>query len=538
MSFQSCKQKAQGHCDTGTSSSMDDHSPPSSGVCHEFKPTVDSTAPRAKRLLHSSEQVQALQSAKKACVLSHDCSTPDPARELLLCSPGPACFQGSPCFLDDAGHNNPVASFSASKYDDVAISLDTSRCFDGSEPDDALLELSDSKEGNSPFSFTEEEIQEILADDCVESEQYLTRKTVLSQNVDGESEKDESRRSSGASAVREGVITENPNELSRECSSVSSEGYPSLPNESAGLDENLPQLTQVTRILFDLDIQELLNLSPIDAGDVDELLEDNCLEEAKKEALETASNDKAAHSCDLEASLEELMSNGWQSLRKTPSTSSHVPDFGAGGERCVPSANHSPAEGGSVPLVLMCSTPSSAFESQELPKATKSRFSRKLSFPEGDEDSTEAEQPSISVESGGTAGGQIEQEEATSGKKPGKVIPVSQEEEESLKQWICALEAELEPFYPECAHPYEESCSSCNSLIQEPSTAEGERKVFVKSSCRLGIQPNRQHRLSQLPLEHLLSGLTVTLCGTSGHLDLQQCLAWEMQRGKMIPRKF
>lgn len=153
-------------------------------------------------------------------------------------------------------------------------------------------------------------------------------------------------------------------------------------------------------MLFDLDIQELLNLSPTDAGDVGELLEDNCLEEAEKEALETVSSDKTAHSCDLEASLEDLMSNGWQSLRKTPLTSSHMPDFcDDGGGRCVPSANHNPAEDGSVPLVLRCSTPSSGSESQEVPKATKSCFSRKLSFLEGDEgDSTEAEQPSNSME--------------------------------------------------------------------------------------------------------------------------------------------
>ncbi|XP_030360913.1 S100P-binding protein isoform X3 [Strigops habroptila] len=470
---------------------MDNHSPYSphpSGfcLCHDFKPTVDSTVPRAKRLLDSSEQVQALRSAKKACVLGHDCSTPDPARKLLLCSPGPACFQGSPCFLDDADHDNLVASSSASKYDDVAISVDTTRCFDDSEPDDALLELSDSEEGSSPFNFTEEEIQEILADDCVECEQHLTRKRALSQNVNGESEKDESSRCIGASATTEGVTTEDPNEpLSRECSSVGSEGYPSLLNESAGLDENLLPSAQVIRMLFDLDIQELLNLSPIDA-DVGELLEDSSLEGAEREASEAISNDNTAHSCDLEGSLEGLVSNGWQSLRKTPFTSSHVPDFrGDGVARCVPSANHNPAEEGSVPLVLMCSTPSSGCKSQELPKATRSCFSGKLGFPEGDEgDSTEAEQPSNSMKSGGTAGGQTEQEETTSGKKPGKVIPVPQEEEESLKQWTCILEAELEQkthLYPECAHPYEESCSSCTSLIQEPSTAEGERKVFVKS---------------------------------------------------------
>ncbi|NWI27497.1 S1PBP protein, partial [Sula dactylatra] len=98
--------------------------------------------------------------------------------------------QGSSHFLDDTGHDDLVASSSVSKDDDVAISLDTTRCFDDSEPDDCLLELSDGEEGNSPFNYTEEEIQEILADDSVESERYLSRKSTLSQNVNGESEKD------------------------------------------------------------------------------------------------------------------------------------------------------------------------------------------------------------------------------------------------------------------------------------------------------------------------------------------------------------
>ncbi|NXJ88824.1 S1PBP protein, partial [Corythaixoides concolor] len=97
---------------------------------------------------------------------------------------------GSPCFLDDSGHDDLVASCAVSNYDDVAISLDTTRCFDDSEPDDSLLELSDGEEGNSPFNYTEEEIQEILADDCVESERYPTRRSTLSQNVNGESEKE------------------------------------------------------------------------------------------------------------------------------------------------------------------------------------------------------------------------------------------------------------------------------------------------------------------------------------------------------------
>ncbi|NXA50213.1 S1PBP protein, partial [Nothocercus julius] len=98
--------------------------------------------------------------------------------------------QESSLFLDDTGPDELVASSSQSKYDDVAISLDTSRCFEDSEPDDSLLELSDSEQGNSPFNYTEEEIQEILADDCLGSEQYTTRKSTVSQNVNGESEKD------------------------------------------------------------------------------------------------------------------------------------------------------------------------------------------------------------------------------------------------------------------------------------------------------------------------------------------------------------
>ncbi|NXF56907.1 S1PBP protein, partial [Ciccaba nigrolineata] len=98
--------------------------------------------------------------------------------------------QGSLHFLDDTGHDDLVASSSVPKYDDVVISLDITRSFGDSEPDDSLLELSDGEEGNSSFSYTEEEIQEILADDCVESEQYLTRKSSLSQNINGESEKD------------------------------------------------------------------------------------------------------------------------------------------------------------------------------------------------------------------------------------------------------------------------------------------------------------------------------------------------------------
>ncbi|XP_025953917.1 uncharacterized protein LOC112982051 isoform X1 [Dromaius novaehollandiae] len=186
---------------------MDDHSPHTFGLSHshEFKPTVNNTVPRAKRPLDSPREAQVLQAAKKACVLSHHCSIPCPSEKLLLCSPDSACFQGSSHFLDSAGHDEVVASCSESKYNDVATSLDTARCFDDSEPDDSLLELSDSEQGNSPFNYTEEEIQEILADDCLGSEQCTTRKSTVSQNVNGESEKDVSSSCTGASVISEDV---------------------------------------------------------------------------------------------------------------------------------------------------------------------------------------------------------------------------------------------------------------------------------------------------------------------------------------------
>ncbi|XP_068274183.1 S100P-binding protein [Nyctibius grandis] len=468
---------------------MDDHSPQAFGLCrcHEFQPAVHSTVPRAKRLLDSTEQVQALQSAKKACV-SCQCSTPDPSEKLLLCSPDSACFQGSSHFLDDTGHDDLAASSAAAKYDDVPISLDTSRCFDDSEPDDSLLEPSDSEEGNSSFSYTEQEIQEILADDCEQSEQYLTRKSDLSQNGNGESEKDESSSCAGASVINEDAnvaseITETPSvPLSRECSSPGSE---CCPNEIAGLDENHLQSAQVTDMLFDLDIQELLTLSPIDADYEDQPLEDEWLEEAERGASEAIRNDcleddKTASSCVLEESLEGLVSNGWQSLDvdclgETPFVSRDV--SGCCGDdqvgRSVPFSDlvcgQSAAGGSSAPVLPRCPTPSSASRNQELSKATERCFSRKLDFPEddGEQESSEVEQPSNSIKSSHTAVGQIGQEEATSGEKPGKVMP---QEEESLNQWTCVSEAEPEQkkhLYAACACPCEENGSSYTRQHQD-----------------------------------------------------------------------
>ncbi|XP_071623657.1 S100P-binding protein isoform X2 [Heliangelus exortis] len=460
---------------------MDEHSPRASelGLCLEFN---QSPLPRPKRLLDSAERVQALQSAKKACGLSHPCSTPDPGEKLLLSSPDSACFQGSSPFLDNTGEDDDLVASSVSKYDDVAISLDTTRCFDESEPDDSLLELSENEEGNFPFNYTEEEIQEILADDGAEAERHLGRRT-QSQNGNGESEKDEISSCTGASVISDDtdITAEPPNEpLSREDSPPGAEGYPSPLRESPHLDENHLRSAQVTRMLFELDLQELLSLSPIDADYEYQLLEDSFLEAVTKEASEEVINDcleneEAASSCLLQESSEELTANGQQSLGVDslgiPVASGHKPDCcGDGVEGSVSSSDflsgQSSAEKTLPAGVLRCPTPSSVFRNQELSEAPKRCFSGKLDSPEdeGRQEPSEAEQPSSSTLLSETAVGQIEQEKTTRAKKPGEVIPVLQEKER-LHQGTCISEVDLKQkkhFYPENAHPCEESSGSCS----------------------------------------------------------------------------
>lgn len=170
-----------------------------------------------------------------------------------------------------------------------------------------MLELSDSDQGNSPFNYTEEEIQEILADECLECEQHITRKSTLSQNVSGESEKDVSSSCTGASVISEDA-------------KVASE----ITEKS-----KVPLSVQVTDMLFDLDIDELLNLSPIDADYVDQPLEDNYLEEVEVINDHIACDQTDASDCFPRKSSGWLMPKDEQTLGvdclgKTSSTGTDV----------------------------------------------------------------------------------------------------------------------------------------------------------------------------------------------------------------------
>lgn len=170
-----------------------------------------------------------------------------------------------------------------------------------------MLELSDSDQGNSPFNYTEEEIQEILADECLECEQHITRKSTLSQNVSGESEKDVSSSCTGASVI---------NEDAKVASEITEKS-------------KVPLSVQVTDGLFDLDIDELLNFSPINADCVDQPLEDNYLEEVEVINDHIACDQTDASDCFPRESSGWLMPKGEQTLGvdclgKTSSTGTDV----------------------------------------------------------------------------------------------------------------------------------------------------------------------------------------------------------------------
>ncbi|XP_041316728.1 uncharacterized protein LOC121349933 [Pyrgilauda ruficollis] len=413
---------------------MAESCPPSPGLRQGSR---QEPVPRAKRLSDSTAQLQALQSAKKACVLGRDCSTPKPAGNPLLPSPG----SGYSLFLDESGQEELGAGFSVSKYNDVAISLDISRCFDDSELDDSLLELSGSEKGNSPFDYTEEEIQEILADDSMEAEQQqLAAESHLSQSESGKSEQAQSSGCTvGTSLSEASEVTQEAKEA-QEHPSGSSGCDPGFLGGTAALD-GAQRLQQE----LDLDLQELLSLSPFAAACADEALEENNLERETLDAMidDCLGYSTAAGSCITEISLERVMPKGQESLARDCLGKSVL----SSGIPCGQSrGDESPAS--VLPL------------KKELPKATVSSLSRKSGSPEDAEgESRGAEQPPGSTKLRDTAVGQSGQEEPPSWKKSGKVIPVPEEEEERPKQRTCISEAQPEQkrrFSPGCANPSEE----------------------------------------------------------------------------------
>ncbi|XP_065433194.1 S100P-binding protein isoform X2 [Chrysemys picta bellii] len=467
---------------------MEDSSPHSFGlgVYHNHKVTlVNDTIPRTKRPLDLLEEDEPLQSdAKKRRHLSHYCSTPCPSKKLSLCSPDSACFLGSSGCLDDTELENIVIRVSLPEDSVVALSVNTARCFDDSEPDDSLLEPSDDEQGNSPFNYTEEECREMLADDCLGDDQNSTGESALvNQEVWGQSEKEVSSNCNLASVPPEGTETSfrtidelvSNESLSQTGSSVNPGYFQILEDETANsegeecLNVDCLKSNQVTCTL-DCDLQGPLNLSPTDADSIDPPKGDDGLEETGEKASQVIRDDHlqnaskqsieydeiSSNSLVVEESLEclaskEHHSGGLDSVEKLPSeikesspfsdahikTSTYCPDPACGQSK---DKVENPA-----PVLLLHSETSNVVLNQDPSRGTDNGLSGTFGSQKEDlsQQSTSVEESSDNLKLNSVVLDQNCGEDRTCGKKLGKVIPVPQVEERP-KQRICISEAELE----------------------------------------------------------------------------------------------
>ncbi|XP_034609746.1 S100P-binding protein isoform X4 [Trachemys scripta elegans] len=495
---------------------MEDSSPHSFGlgVYHNHKVTlVNDTIPRTKRPLVLLEEDEPLQSdAKKRRHLSHYCSTPCPSKKLSLCSPDSACFLGSSGCLDDTELENIVIRVSLPEDRVVALSVNTARCFDDSEPDDSLLEPSDDEQGNSPFNYTEEECREMLADDCLGDDQNSTGESaLLNQDVWGQSEKEVGSNCNLASVPPEGTETSfrtidelvSNESLSQTGSSVNPGYFQILEDETANsegekcLNVDCLKSNQVT-CTFDCDLQGPLNLSPTDADSVDppkgndvleetgekasQVIRDDHLQNASKQSIEY--DEISSNSLVVEESLEclaskEHHSGGLDSVEKLPSeikesspfsdahikTSTYSPDPACGQSK---DKVENPA-----PVLLLHSETSNVVLNQDPSRGTDSGLSGTFGSQKEDlsQQSTSVEESSDNLKLNSVVLDQNCGEDRTCGKKLGKVIPVPQVEERP-KQRICISEAELEQkkhIYIQCVRAHVKNSTDPTPGMREPS---------------------------------------------------------------------
>ncbi|XP_043388332.1 S100P-binding protein isoform X2 [Chelonia mydas] len=447
---------------------MEDSSPHSSGfgVYPNHKVTlVNDTIHRTKRPLDLLEEDQPLQSAaKKRCHLSNYCSTPCPSKKLPLCSPDSACFPGC---LDDTELENIVIRVSLPEDSAVALSVDTTRCFDDSEPDDSLLEPSDDEQGNSPFNYTEEECREMLADDCLGDDQNSPGESALvTLDVWGQSEKEVSSNCSWASVPPEGTETSfrtidelvSNESLSQAGSSVNTGYFRILENETANsevegcLNMDCLKSNQVICTLFDCDLQGPLNLSPTDADSVDQLKGDDGLEKTGEKASQVIRDDHlqnaskqsieydeiSSNSLVVEESLESLVSKeqhrgGMDNVEKLPSEIRESSSFYDAHTKFStsspdPACSQSKDKVENIaPVLLLHPKPSNVVLNQDPSNGLSGTFgSQKEDLSQ---ESTSVEESSENLKLNSVVLDQNCGEATTCGKKLGKVIPVPQVEE-------------------------------------------------------------------------------------------------------------
>uniref|UniRef100_A0A7M4E1Y9 S100P-binding protein n=1 Tax=Crocodylus porosus TaxID=8502 RepID=A0A7M4E1Y9_CROPO len=270
------------------------------GLSHELD---NSPVPGAKRPLHSPDGAQPEESTKKRCQLNHYCNTPCPLEKLLLSSPDSACFLASSHCLDDAEAESLVNRSSLMEDSAVVLSLDTTRCFDDSMLDDSLLEPTDSEQEDSSCSYTEEEIQQLLADDDLEPEPYTSGKLALfNLNLGGKNMETIKSRWTWDSGVPKDAKTSGTKEevlndasTSWTCSSASSrcsglDKETANPNCEKYLSADCLKMSQITGTLFDCGMEELPSVTPIDAVSVLQVKGGDALEETEKPTVQVIRN--------------------------------------------------------------------------------------------------------------------------------------------------------------------------------------------------------------------------------------------------------
>nr|XP_006117589.1 S100P-binding protein isoform X1 [Pelodiscus sinensis]XP_006117590.1 S100P-binding protein isoform X1 [Pelodiscus sinensis] len=464
---------------------MEDSSPPSFGldVLHNLKVTlVNDTAPRAKRPLGFLEEDQPLQSpAKKLCHLSHYCSTPCPSKKLPRCSSDSPCFLDSSACLDDTQLENIVIRVSLPEDSAVALSVDRTRCFDDSEPDDTLLEPSDDEQGNSPFNYTEEECKELLADDSLEDQHSTGESALVTQDVWSPSEKEMS-----SNYTQESVPSEDTkasfrtidefvsNEfLSQTGSFVNPEYHPILETQTApsvgegGLAGDCLKAGEAIGTRLDCDLQGLLNLSPTDADSVDQLEGDDGLEETGGKASRVIRHDPLHRASKLSAGYDEISSNsldveedpeclaskephsaGMESVEKLLSEIKEPSPFDAhfkiASYSPAPACGHSKDEMENPVPLLQLPLKTSDVLNWDPSRGAGNGSSGTFGSPKDlNQESTSVEESSDTVKKNAVVLDQNRGEEPACGKKLGKVIPVPQVEERP-KRRLCISEVELE----------------------------------------------------------------------------------------------
>uniref|UniRef100_A0A8C8VGQ7 S100P-binding protein n=1 Tax=Pelusios castaneus TaxID=367368 RepID=A0A8C8VGQ7_9SAUR len=450
------------------------------GLFHNF---VSDTITRAKRPFDVLEESQPLQSAaKKLCHLSH-CSTPCPSKKLPWSSPDSAPFLGFSGCLDETELENTVIRESLPECSVVALSVDTTRCFDDSEPDDSLLDPSDDEQGNSPFNYTEEECKQMLADDFLDDQNSTGERALVTEDVSGQSEKEVSSNCTWASISPEErqasfrTIDELvSNESLPQTGSPDNPGYSQiLENETSNsdvercLNVDCLKSNQVIRTLFDCDLQKLINHSSTHADSVDQPKRGDCLEETGEKASQEIRDDRLQNESKLGIGSDGIRSNslvveeipqcltskgqhsgGVDCVEKLPSETKAPSHFA---EAHVKTSTYSPGPScgqrknkveDHTHVLLLFPTTSNVALNQDPAKATDSGLA-KTSGSQKEDLSLESisEESSDDLKLNSLVLGQNCGEEAACGKKLGKVIPVPQVEERP-KQRICISEAELE----------------------------------------------------------------------------------------------